>query len=200
YITVSVVKTNVPVPHDLITVDVAGDMTLQDLKAIIESETNVKPIHQHLFFNNVPLRDDEATFFSAGIKNGDVLAVHVRAPTGTIPSTPTTSSSAAAAAAGSSTFNAAAIRQAAAQSTQHPNMQDAETVRLQLLGDPRSLALVRAQNPEIADALHDPVRFTEIYNREKQKRMRAEAEKEARIAALNADPFNIEAQREMIDS
>ncbi|OCH95925.1 hypothetical protein OBBRIDRAFT_445220 [Obba rivulosa] len=69
--------------------------------------------------------------------------------------------------------------------------QDAEMMRLQLLGDPQIMEQLRQTNPEIAAAAEsDPVRFAELLRLTRQRHLEAERE----LEQLEADPFDIEAQ------
>ncbi|KAG6900435.1 hypothetical protein C0993_010823 [Termitomyces sp. T159_Od127] len=72
--------------------------------------------------------------------------------------------------------------------------QDAENLRLQILGNPQLVQQLRETEPELVEAVDNPQRFAEIL------RQKMEAAKEARereIAMLEADPFNPEAQRKI---
>ena len=99
--------------------------------------------------------------------------------------------------------------------------QDAEMMRLQILGDPelmRQLQEVRPppslpfshsyplhsnpnypskqSQPEIANAaLNDPLRFGELLRQTRQRQAEAELEQQREVQRLNADPFDVEAQR-----
>lgn len=161
--------------------EVSGDMTLADLKAVIQSDTRVPPEAQKLFHNNQLLTNDALTLTQIGIEPGDMLGLHVRVEE----RTPVTVQGP-----GSTTTQQALTRR-------QMMLPDPETTRLHLLGDPRILATVRRQNPVLADAAENPALFRQVLLAQQQAEAEAEAAKEARIAMLNADPFNQETQREI---
>lgn len=74
---------------------------------------------------------------------------------------------------------------------------EVETIRLQALGTPQVLAQIRSQNPELADAVADPQRFQEVWQRMMRHQRDNEATKQRELALLNADPFNEETQRKI---
>jgi len=74
--------------------------------------------------------------------------------------------------------------------------QDAEMMRLQLLGDPQLMQQLRATQPEIADAAqNDPAKFAQLLRQTRDRNTQAELARLREIEALNADPFDVEAQR-----
>jgi len=77
-----------------------------------------------------------------------------------------------------------------------PIEQDAETMRLQILGDPRLMAQLQETQPELATAAQsDPARFAELLRHTRERQYNAALAQQREIERLNADPFNVEAQR-----
>jgi DNA damage-inducible protein 1 len=59
------------------------------------------------------------------------------------------------------------------------------------------MASLNEQQPELARAVNDPVRWRELYTAMRQQEEGRERERQNQIALLNEDPFNIEAQRKI---
>ncbi|TFY75761.1 hypothetical protein EWM64_g8251 [Hericium alpestre] len=72
--------------------------------------------------------------------------------------------------------------------------QDTEMMRLQLLGDPELMRQLRETQPEVAAAAQsDPARFAELLRQTRGRQVEADRE----IQKLNADPYDVEAQRKI---
>ncbi|EEP77595.1 conserved hypothetical protein [Uncinocarpus reesii 1704] len=183
-ISVSVVASNVAVDNDLISLDVGEEMTLADLKAVIQSDIEIPPAAQKLFHNNLLLTDDSKTLSQIGITPGDMLGLHIRTPQQELQRPQ-----------GLAHPTSRVTQQALSRRQQM--LPDPETLRLHMLGDLRVLEGVRSQNPQLANAAEDSQRFREVLFAQQRAEAEAEAAKEARIAMLNADPFNLDAQREI---
>lgn len=154
--------------QDLLSLDVFPDMTLATLKSSIHSETRIELMSQHVYHNGRLINDDSKTLQQLQIGDGEMLALHVRDMRGTtgLPEQPARNSA----------------------------RQDPELVRLQILGDPQLRNQVLQSQPQLAAALEDPRRFAqimdELYDGERRERLA----RQRQIEALNADPFDVEAQ------
>jgi len=74
--------------------------------------------------------------------------------------------------------------------------QDAEMMRLQILGNPELMRSLQETQPELAAAAtSNPRRFAELLRELSALRADQERRRQIEIASLNADPFDIEAQR-----
>ncbi|KAF8231383.1 hypothetical protein L208DRAFT_69008 [Tricholoma matsutake] len=76
--------------------------------------------------------------------------------------------------------------------------QDSEMMRLQLLGDPNLMRQLQETQPEMAEAVqHNPARFAELLRQTRERQNEAELQRQREISLLNADPFDVEAQRKI---
>ncbi|KAG1186399.1 hypothetical protein G6F35_014663 [Rhizopus arrhizus] len=84
-----------------------------------------------------------------------------------------------------------------ASSSSHP---DFDAMRQHVLMDQRLLQQLERTNPELANAArHDPAKFSAMVEQIEQSRRTAEFQK-AQLAALNDDPFDVEAQKRIEDA
>ncbi|KAG5654218.1 hypothetical protein H0H81_005905 [Sphagnurus paluster] len=79
-----------------------------------------------------------------------------------------------------------------------PIEQDSEMMRLQILGDPNLMHQLQEAQPELAAAAQsNPQRFAELLRQTRERHRAAELARQQEIANLNADPFNLDAQRKI---
>ncbi|KAL9106290.1 MAG: hypothetical protein Q9227_008689 [Pyrenula ochraceoflavens] len=156
-------------------------MTLADIKSLVESETSIPTPKQYLFLNQRPMGDDTKTLQQLNVKHDDVLMLVVRDPTRI-------------------SQQSGQQRQPTSNSAPPQGQQrstNAETIRLQALSVPEIMRRIRESYPELADAVHDPARFHKLWDDNQKQLAEAQAKKHARLAYINANPFDVEAQKEI---
>jgi len=163
-------------------------MTTADLKAVIQSDTNLPPASQHLYHNGQLLTDDSKTLEELQIGEGDMLAMHVRN------TAPSATRRGAGLSQGRGTSQQAQQQGGSSAPGRRRRGPDPEMMRLRMLGDPRMLAEIRNSNPELANVVQDSQRFGEVWDEVQRQQEETELQKQREIAALNEDPFNLEAQ------
>ena len=166
---------------DVLFVEVEPHTTVALLKQRIEFQSAIPPAKQVIQYNGLMLLDDSKTMEQCQVTADSMLGVHSvsqqpRAQEGARP--------------GSSL----ASQPRRAQSSQAASS-DPEVLRQQYLQNPPYLAQLRYQIPQLADVINDPPRWRELYNEYQRRRAELEAQKERDIALLQADPFDVEAQK-----
>lgn len=181
-ITISINAPDEAVDQDLLTLDVPLDLTVRDLKGMVEADTSFPPQNQHFYLNGQALRDDGQTLGQAGIKDGEMLAMMVDRSSGQ----------------SQSQQQRQPVRRPAGR--QEPL--DADTIeetRRRWAADPAAVShLIRTQ-PDYAQVLHDPQKFFELCEEKQRQQAQLQRERENDIALLNEDPFNPEAQKRIED-
>lgn len=154
-------------------------MTVADFKAYIESETGVPSAAQNISYNGQVLQDASKTLQQCQVTEDSMLGMHVRRqqPSGS----------------GSGRTAPAQGRGA----PQRPSRDEVETTRLRAVGDPAVLANLRSSYPTLGDTVNDPPRFHQAWEDIQRQLNEAQAEKQRKLAMLEADPFNVEAQSEI---
>ena len=166
-------------------------MTTADLKAAIQSDTNIPPARQVLYYNGQHLNENTRTLGQMQLKEGDMLALLVQAP----PTQGPTPRAGQTQATGSPQRGRAQDGRGGRAAPQRERQRaNPEELRLQALGDPRVLEQLRRQVPELVDAVQDPQRFQRMWDDLAKKQEEAERAKQREMALLNEDPFNVEAQ------
>lgn len=166
--------------NDLLTLDLPPGLTIKDLKGFIEAETGQPAASQGVFLNGQTLASETQTLEEAGIRDGEMLAVVIRQarPARNPQQTGTNTSTGG--------------------RPQRPSQgPDPEALRQQLLSDPRQLANIRSQDPELAAAVNDPNTWSQTFGMRQRQQQEAERERRNQIELLNQDPFNIDAQRKI---
>ena len=158
--------------EDFLVMEVASDLSLETLKALVESEAGIPTAKQTLFFHNRALTNDTHSLEGVGIRDRDLITVH----------------------------EARADVRPDERAVRNQPQDDGEILRLQALGDPNIMAQIRRYRPELADVVNDPRRFSELWSQMRTAQAEAEAETERNMQRLNEDPFDVEAQGKIEES
>ncbi|BFZ62040.1 DNA damage-inducible protein 1 [Saitoella coloradoensis] len=153
---------------DMYHLDVMPSMPLEDMKVLVEFESGVTAAQQTLLHNSVELRDDKKTLEELGIKDNDMILL-----------TP---------------LHFGLAPQASSQTP----MNDSEMMRLRMLGNAQTMQQLEQTFPEMADAArNNPTRFSQLLQEMQNRQMELERARVREMAALEADPFDVEAQRKI---
>lgn len=172
----------------LLNLEIFPDMTLETLRESVHADTNIPATSLHIYHNGRLLTDDTKTIEQLEIPDGGMLAVHVRHIRGN-----------------TGANEPAAQPPVQAQPPPQPprpqggNDNDPELIRLQILGNPALREQLQRQHPELAAAVDDPMRFSQIFQNSQDRERREREERQREIERLNQDPFNIENQRKIED-
>lgn len=157
--------------------EVDPSMEVQDVLALLEAETGVPSA-------SIRLNTDSGTSLDAGTKTLESYGLSEETATVFMSTIPQSASS--------SGFGSASSHSAPPVPSSET---DYETARLQMLGNPAALAQIRRSNPGLADAIQaGPEQFKRAYE---SALAQATAEKQRHTEALNADPYDIEAQKKI---
>ncbi|KAN0061894.1 DNA damage-inducible protein 1 [Thecaphora frezii] len=173
-------------------VDVDASIELENLKALIEADTSIPAASQQLYSNGTLLSDDKKTLSAYGVGSDDLVVLRDTRTAKAVQPNASASNSARSSAKNQGPSASAGLGRAPANEEEA-----AEQLRHQILADPNSLAQLRANRPDLAEAAaSDPNRFLELIRAERNKMAEAHAARlrvEAELAA--ADEFDIDAQR-----
>lgn len=171
------INVSVPQTDQFLNFEVGSDLTIGDLKEFITAETSIPAATQVLTLNGRTLSENSQTLQAAGLRDDDMLAVVARQPQ-------------------------QQPRQQSQRTQQPGSMTSAdenaqiEAARQQILGQPQALEQVRRQQPDLAAALNDPVRFREAFIAMRRSQEAMVRQEEQRLAALDED-VNEENQAEI---
>ncbi|KAK7074376.1 cyanamide hydratase [Halocaridina rubra] len=185
--------------------EVAEDLELENFKALCEVEVGIPVGEMIVVFNARPLTDNKKSLKDYGIKDGELLMVIRgdvllrRAAEHMQQQQRRQRRHAQQAPADVTQFDFSSIqmpssRGESSSSSGGSGQDDPAVIRDMLLANPEQLALLRHNNPRLAEALTsgDLEKFASVLR--EQQEMRRDRERQ-RIRLLTADPFDMEAQR-----
>ncbi|XP_022124184.1 protein DDI1 homolog 2 [Pieris rapae] len=181
---------------DIFILDVSEDLELENFKAFCEIESGFPAKEINLNFNGKPLLDDKKSLKELGVNDGDIMIlIHLvqsasnlnnRDANQAIPSNlPNLDFSSIRIPSGAGTSMA---------SRATPVEEDPRVIREMFLANPNEIALLKQNNPALADALLSGNLDTFASVLREQIAARTERQQQ-RIRMMNSDPFDTEAQR-----
>ncbi|XP_015789507.1 protein DDI1 homolog 2 [Tetranychus urticae] len=190
----------------LFNLDVADDLELGKFKEACAPDAGIKGNQMDIIYEGARLSDDAKPLSHYKIKEGDVLLAQAKAttPASPIPQTGSLGLSRPSGlpAAPLLDFSSVVIpgalggnvsRPSGSTGGNRPSRDDPVFLRDMFLSNPEQLAMLRSNNPQLADALEKGVEeFKRVFD--EQKKMKEEKDR-MQLRLLQADPFDPEAQR-----
>lgn len=184
---------------EVYSLEVGGELTVGDLKALMEAESSIPPQEMLLIHNMNKLSNAERTLESYKVKDGDVIIIERI----TLPEQqgPTPSGS------GAPTIDWSQVQVPTNQSDSGAQSHGAGAVPLsrvdqlwaELQGNPAAILQLQSTNPPLAEALAkgDVTAFRRVFAEQEDRRLEWERE---RIRMLNADPLDPKYQQQIAES
>lgn len=176
------------------TLDVSEDLEVENFKAFCEVESGF-PAHEILIsFNGMPLLDDKKSLKQCGIRDGDMVAMqHMLSADSQTSLTQTPSFDFSGIQVPDSSRRGVVGHTTAGQN-QRATEDDPVLIRDMFLANPDQLALLKQNNPRLADALlsGNIDTFANVLREQVQARQDRDQQ---RLRMMNAHPFDTEAQR-----
>lgn len=159
--------------NDILAIDFPSSLTIEDLKAYIEVETNIATSSQILIHNSKSLVDAKKTLEDVGIKDDDLIVLQ--------------------------TLAKRQQTQSPAQNTGSSNPQNSfpqaheldsniEAMRLQALQNPMALEQMKSINPGLHSSINDPARFKDAFLQAAQAMQNPSRQNEEELRRLEANP------------
>ncbi|RMZ86928.1 hypothetical protein DV736_g5847, partial [Chaetothyriales sp. CBS 134916] len=175
-ISITVTESDIQLESDLITLNVPADLTLNDLKGLVEADTNAPVASQTFVQNGRPITDASKTLSQLGVNEGDLLQLQVRTRTQAPP------------------------RPSQSQGPTNPGQTaDPEQLRQNILQDQNLMQRIREQKPALAAAVQDPTRFRMAFEAEQQQVAAQQRAWQEEQELLNSDPNDERAQRRILE-
>jgi len=188
------------------TLEVASDMEVENFKALCEVESGIPAAEMLLLFNGQPMVGDKKSLAETGVGDGDMVMLDRRRQAA--PRTGArTGSTGGAAAGGMFDFSqiqipanllaggsGSAPSSSAAPARARVGEEDPAAIREMLRANPDQMAMLKQNNPKLSEALEsgDLEAFAKVLKEQQEAR---KAREQMRIRMMNADPFDMEAQR-----